>query len=127
MRRATKEDIPALVFLEAQLFPDNNLNETTLRNEFEIGECWVIEEEDEVVGYSLSRTVDGLTDLLRLGVKETSQSHGYGSQLLERVLLDHSPVMLTVRKDNERAMKLYFRYGFRIVGSLSDGGWVLRR
>jgi ribosomal protein S18 acetylase RimI-like enzyme len=36
--------------------------------------------------------------------------------------------MLTVRKDNHGAVRLYNQYGFEIVGHLQgDSGWVMKR
>jgi [ribosomal protein S18]-alanine N-acetyltransferase len=130
MRRATLKDLPALVDLETQLFPGNNMNETTLQNELELGECWLATDvaDTEIWGYCLVRRDGELLDLLRLGVLPNKRGMGVGSDLLNQVISGDDPVMLTVKKDNELAMKLYFRHGFHIVGHLaSDAGWVMKR
>lgn len=130
MRRATIDDTTALAALENRLFPENGMNEKTLQNELEIGECWLIKSEksENILGYCLVRRDGKLLDILRLGVVEEKRGRGMGAQLLEHVLKQGKITMLTVKRDNGVALKLYFKHGFKIVGYLaSDNGWIMRR
>ena len=125
MRLATKEDTVALSQLEMELFPDNCLNETTLGNELEVGRCWVEERDDQIVGYALVRKGPTLKDLLRLGVRKDYRRQGIGERLLDKVVSENKPTMLTVQKDNDNALGIYLRTGFKIVGQLDHSSWVM--
>jgi [ribosomal protein S18]-alanine N-acetyltransferase len=129
MRRAIKNDTIKLAELETLLFPDNSMNETTLANELELGECWLYTtpNDEEICGYVLVRRDGELLDILRLGVHPKRQRTGIGTALLEQVL-SSQPTMLTVKKANSPALKLYLRHGFRVVGVLAnEGGWIMKR
>ena len=127
MRLATKDDTVALSELEMELFPDNCLNETTLRNELEIGSCWIEEVDGKIAGYALVRKDQNLNDLLRLGVRRDYRRDGIGKKLLERVIFSDQPTMLTVQKDNDNALGMYLQYGFKIVGQITHAAWVMKR
>jgi ribosomal protein S18 acetylase RimI-like enzyme len=123
------EDAMAVAALEAQLFPSNNLNETSIKLEIQTGEGWVVKEDGEVVAYLLGRWGDGMFDVLRLGVIPECRGRKLGSRLLDHVLqryLPH-PTILTVEKTNQLALDMYLKRGFKIVGELSGTSWVLRR
>jgi ribosomal-protein-alanine N-acetyltransferase len=130
LREASEADIPELVDLEAKLF-DNAMSETVLRRELEVGKgfVWVGNMTPLVLGYALVREDGDLLDLTRLGVDPAEQGTGIGTLLLRRVLSEGRPVMLLVRKDNQRAFRLYRSHGFEIVGHVTAPAhaWVLRR
>lgn len=130
MRKATIEDASTIAELEILLFPSNCMNERTISNEIAAGECWLVldHQKENVWGYCLVRRDGELLDILRLGVVPEHQGQGIATLLLEKAIEAGQPTMLTVKKDNRRALKLYLRHGFRIVGQLaSDNGWVMRR
>ncbi len=113
--------------LEYQLF-ENSMAETTLHRELEVGQGLVYEGLRCILGYALVRTDGDKLDLTRLGVGQGAQGSGIGSALLCEVITMGKPIVLTVLKHNHRAIRLYYRYGFEIVGHLvSDGAWALRR
>jgi len=108
--------------IENELF-DNSWNAGTLEREFaEDGQLWVAG--DPVEGYLLARTEEGLTDILRLGVKGACQGKGVGTQLLRCALRAFPRVMLSVRKNNQRAIRLYDRHGFKVLSDLGSS-WVM--
>lgn len=131
IRQATAEDADDIARLEMQLFPDNCMNETTVRSELETGNSYVIRQGDELIGYTLVRRDGDITDLLRIGVHPHHQSQGFGLKLLKLTSgtnLRYHPLMLTVRKNNTRALRLYRWVGFEIVGQLEAYGeqsWVM--
>lgn len=127
MKPVSTSDAPAIAELELDLFPDNCLNWKTIESEIRHGEGFVIYDGGRLVAYLLARTSEGLTDILRVGVLASEQGRGYGTALVEALLQirhQREQVMLTVRKDNDRALHLYRRYGFSIVGQLHDN-WVM--
>lgn len=130
MRLADPNDAERLEYLEHRLFPDNNLTAFSLTQEMKLGKCWVVERQKKIVGFLIARIVGSLIDILRVGVLPEHQGHGLGTKLVERALEETPEAMLTVRKDNVRALRLYQRLGFRIVGEVTSGvqpGWVMRR
>src|SRR3990172_848179 len=127
MRRASRADAESIAELETELFPDNNMNDVTIGNELSVGLGWVIYDE-VLVGYLLAHRDGELLDIIRLGVRSGYQGMGVGRALLEEALKQTETAMLTVKKSNQTALRLYLRRGFRIVGHLAgDTGWVLRR
>lgn len=126
IRPAVSEDIPRLLTLEYQLF-DNAMNDDMLVRELEVGRGLVcVTDESYVIGYALIRQEGQLLDLTRLGVDQLMQARGIGKRLLQRVLSEGLTTVLTVRKDNKHALRLYRDHGFRIVGHVS-GAWALCR
>lgn len=128
MRTISTVDAPAIAELELDLFPDNCLNWKTIECEIRCGEGFVIYSGGRLIAYLLARTLDGLTDVLRLGVIASEQGRGYGTLLVQTLLQvyhQRGEIMLTVRKDNERALRLYRHLGFSIIGQLHDN-WVMK-
>jgi [ribosomal protein S18]-alanine N-acetyltransferase len=131
MRPVTTDDADALAQLDALLFPENCFNETTLANEVRLGKGWCIDSKDRLVplaAYALVRDDGYVLDLLRLGVHAAFQRRGLGRLLLERVLQEERPTMLTVRANNATALRLYLKHGFQLTGRLVNGaGWTMLR
>lgn len=116
LREATLEDLEVLVELEQLLFPENCLNEVSLEAELENNRTWMVGQE----GYLMSRWGE-IIDVLRLGVHPLYQGRGLGRLLLRTLLLKADrQVMLTVKEDNELALKLYLSEGFKVVGHLGE-------
>lgn len=126
MRRALPEDADELAVLEGKLFPDNCFNERTLSNELKISRCWVEERGGKLIGYAIVRVDGAMADILRLGVLPGHHRQGVASRLLTVAMREAPSSMLTVRKDNEPALSLYFSFGFRIMGETQES-WVMIR
>jgi len=125
MRPATPDDADRIADIDMLLF-ENAFNEKTLRTELELGSCWV--EGAPALGYVLIRRDEDITDITRLAVHPEAQGKGIGKLLLLRALEMPGPHMLTVKKDNGRALELYKKHGFEIVAELPDiPAWVMRR
>lgn len=105
---------------------ENAFNERTVRIEIESGECLVLGE--PLAGYALVRRVKGITDITRLAVHPKYQGQGFGTRLLLEALRVPGPHMLTVRKDNRKAIHLYKKHSFKIVADLPDApAWIMKR
>jgi ribosomal-protein-alanine N-acetyltransferase len=124
VHRAQSCDALELALLEELLFPENAMSARTLRGELAGG--WGLVEGAPACGYVLVRDDGALVDVTRLGVHPAAQGQGIGARLLDAVLAEGRPAMLTVRKDNARALALYRRRGFAIVGS-AGASWLMRR
>ena len=125
---ALSSDASAIAELEYLLFPEVNLNEVSIDTELTLGTGWVIYHRNALAAYLFGRSAEGSPfDILRLGVHPDYQGRGLGSQLLLRALQHPKGAMLTVLKSNQRAIHLYRRFGFTIVGELTHAGaWVMR-
>jgi ribosomal protein S18 acetylase RimI-like enzyme len=124
LRPVTQEDADYLAALEIAVFPENAFNERTLAGELALGFGWMITQEQQPVAYALVRDDGDLLDLIRLGVDPNHQGKGLGLSLLNEVLKIRRRAILTVRTSNSKALRLYSRNGFKIVGQLSDS-WVM--
>lgn len=121
----TLDDLPAVLDLEHRLFTDDAWSEDTYRAELgDQGRTrhYVLAEEDGVVaGWAGLASAGGQGDVLTIGVHPDMQGRGLGARLLT-ALLDEAvargcgEVFLDVRADNDRARRLYERFGFTPVG-----------
>lgn len=117
VRYATVDDAEAIYELERQVFPDACVNEVSCSIELMVGRCWIADGQ----GYVLTRWGPEVIDVLRLGVLPEHQKKGLGRYMLRLVLLHADlPVMLTVKRSNAPALRLYQREGFTPVGLLPD-------
>lgn len=112
--------------LEALLFPENSMSPALLERESRVSRFFVIGE--PVQAYAIVGDDGRLLDLLRIGVDPAHQGQGLGTQLLDRALGLGRSMILTVKKDNHRALQLYRKHGFRIVGHFKESSaWALFR
>lgn len=132
LRRAKDQgDLEGICELENLLF-DNAFGWGTIRRELEASYVVVARTDHPFVpygvgGYAIVRPDPALADLLRLGVHPELHGTGIGQAILEDVLRRYpGPMMLMVRKNNSRALGMYRRRGFQIVGT-TDSSWVMRR
>lgn len=124
MQPIVPQDATAIAELEEDLFPDNCFNSKTLEKEILAGLGTVHYDSNVLVGYWFGRNGNGLTDILRLGVRESHQGQGLGKALLCHATGPTGKYMLTVRKDNEAAIKLYLKHEFRIIADTGES-WIL--
>lgn len=123
MRRALPEDAAEVAYLEMKMFPENCFNEYTLRQEFKYSSCWVIEG-PVLRGYLITRVDGDLVDIMRVAVREEYQGMMLGFRLMNKALSLAPRATLMVRKDNERALRLYLGLGFRIAGEFEQS-WMM--
>lgn len=122
-------DAEKIAELEIALFPENCFNEQTLKREISIGGGLVAYQNGELLGYLLIRWdfANELMDIIRIGVRPTSQQLGIGTTLLKQALDNtESSSMLMAKKTNLPALRLYHRFGFNIVAQ-TDHSWVMVR
>jgi [ribosomal protein S18]-alanine N-acetyltransferase len=121
-----REDMPAILALERELFPDDAWTPEMFAAEFAQSSSrrlyLVAEEGTTVVGYAGMMFTGGpQADVLTLAVDPAHWGQGTGAALLcalvdEAARRGHAEVMLEVREDNPRARGLYLRHGFTEVG-----------
>jgi [ribosomal protein S18]-alanine N-acetyltransferase len=125
VRALTFDDLPGVLELENVLFTDDAWSEQTYRGELaDPGGTrhYILAEEDGVLaGWAGLAAAGGQGDVLTIGVRPELQGRGVGSILLtalleEAALRGCGEVFLDVRADNDRARRLYERFGFTAVG-----------
>ena len=119
-------ELEAVEDLENLLF-DNGMNARSLERFVLCGGSCVLEEREGVVaGYVLYVNAVECVDLSRLAVSPVYEGCGIGTALLQHVLDLGRPVLLCVEKTNQRALTLYKKHGFHVVGDYSsDNRWVM--
>ena len=134
LRRMVVGDLPAVLDLEHDLFPEDawtrEMFAGELRDDLSDRYYLVAEEDGRVVGYAgllapvsrrPRRGSGGQADVLTMAVASSHWGQGIGSALLEALLAEAAArgcteVFLEVRVDNPRAQRLYHRHGFAGVG-----------
>lgn len=102
------------------------MGEIARRSNFVPGATWLVQGEQPESGWENCGTVQGVSDrgifgaIQNLGVTPAHRGHGLGTRLLSEALrgflvagLDRA--YLEVTANNEGALRLYERFGFRIV------------
>ncbi|MEO5877280.1 MAG: ribosomal protein S18-alanine N-acetyltransferase [Streptosporangiaceae bacterium] len=121
----TTADVAAALEIENELFPEDSWTEGMLLGELadqgRTRHYVVVLAEDEIVGYAGLASAADQADVQTIGVRETAQGRGLGAALLTELLAEAArracaAVFLEVRADNDRAQKLYERFGFDVVG-----------
>jgi len=122
-------DIPPVLELERELFPDDAWSAGMFWSELADSRHpratrWytVAEEPDgRVAGYAGLMAVAGEGDVQTIAVAERHWGSGLGARLLTRLVAqavraDCAGMLLEVRVDNDRAQRLYRRFGFEPIG-----------
>lgn len=130
VRRIQETDAERVAELDAELFPEICWNENTVRREIHLG--WGLVATDgkgKVLGFLLARLDGQMTDVTRVGVTKKHQGKGLGSALVHAAIevVEGGPMMLTVRRDNEVAKKLYMKEGFTPRSVTKEGAFILVR
>lgn len=125
IRRATIEDLPAIMALERASFPTDAWSDAMMREELASphGHYVVLEQAGRIAGYAGLRAPKGAADgdVQTIAVAASARGRGSGRALL-RALLDAArdrgvrEVFLDVRDDNPVAQQLYRSEGFTEVG-----------
>lgn len=126
IREMTEADLPGVMELERELFPEDAWSEGIFLSELAEQPAtrhYVVAEEDGggLAGYAGLCAVAGDGDVQTIGVRARMEGRGIGSALLTALLNEAAArgceaVYLEVRADNERAQKLYERFGFERIG-----------
>lgn len=83
-------------------------------------QCVVLEQEGDVIGYSILSVAAGEAHILNICVHPEYRSRGYGEKLLDEILFraraaSVREIFLEVRPSNEHALALYRKKGFHKV------------
>ncbi|MGD9962101.1 ribosomal protein S18-alanine N-acetyltransferase [Nocardioides sp.] len=114
IRAATGADAEAIASLELTLFGVDAWSLDQVRDELSgPGRAALVAEEDQVVGYLITRLVDDVSDLQRIGVHPERQRQGLAAALLAEALARPAArMLLEVAQTNAAARAFYARAGF---------------
>lgn len=120
-----KEDWNSLDKLEAEIFPEDRLNENDFQRMLDTQRMFALESEsNQLIGYLYVAPYGDETGIIgRIGVTKTQQKKGLGSQLMQYAINWFQEqgrirkVILRTQDFNITAQKLYTKFGFRTVGT----------
>lgn len=122
VRPATEGDVPALLEIEHQSFP----NQSWHAEDFLADECIVAEMNGRIIGFLVSRQSFGGNgrdlperEILNLAVTPPLRRMGIASTLLRHELRHKATYFLEVRESNKAAQMLYRQFGFVEIGRRS--------
>jgi [ribosomal protein S18]-alanine N-acetyltransferase len=125
LRPMARADLPKVARLEVTLFGEEAWSADMLATELagEPARYYLVAADDSVIaGYAgMLAPGGGQADVLTVGVAHDRWGEGIGAALVENLLAEATrrgctEVLLEVRVDNDRAQRLYRRYGFDSVG-----------
>ena len=126
LRQMIKADMPRIMALEQELFPEDAWTPEMFAGEFAQPASrrlyLVAEEGSALIGYAgMMFTGGSQADVVTLAVDPEHWSQGTGTALLSALVDEagrrgYTEVLLEVRKDNPRARRLYLRHGFTEIG-----------
>jgi [ribosomal protein S18]-alanine N-acetyltransferase len=126
LRPMSKADMPRIMALEQELFPEDAWTPEMFAGEFaqpaSRRHYLIAEERDALIGYAgMMFTGGSQADVVTLAVDPARWGRGTGSALLSALVEEagsrgYTEVVLEVREDNPRARRLYLRYGFTEIG-----------
>ncbi len=72
---------------------------------------------EKVLGYLEIRLVDGVIDVMNLFVNEENRRNGIATKLMNEMIdsEDYSRIMLEVNENNNNAIRLYNKLGFKEI------------
>jgi ribosomal-protein-alanine N-acetyltransferase len=126
LRTATIADLEAVAELEVEVFGMAAWSWDSVEGEFdaldESRHIMVAVDGAEVVGYASLMYVAELADLQRIAVRKDHRRQGLASELLQAVLdaavaRACQKTLLEVAADNQPALALYERFGFRRIST----------
>lgn len=118
--RAEKIDYAAFSHLNNLIFPNEPVSEYEYQ-EFISANFWAIYDQDTFIGYSVMTTSGEQAHIRRIGIHPDFRSQGFATKLMDTMLKrakgqNVNVVDLSVQQDNQSAINLYKKYGFRVTG-----------
>ena len=124
-RAATREDLPTLFSIEAELYPIDAWSLDIFDSEFDgipDTRYYIVAESNEIIGYAglFSPLTGEVADIQTMTVVKSEQGKGIGKALLKLLVIEalrrEAPdVLLEVREDNASAIGLYLSAGFEEI------------
>jgi ribosomal-protein-alanine N-acetyltransferase len=118
-----EDDIPQIQVIEREIFPTPWPKNAYYRELHHNRSAYyiVLRKEEEVVGYAGLWKMSDEAHVTTVGVRARDQGKGYGHALMAALIqrayqLGSRWLTLEVRPSNEVAVKLYEKFGFKVIG-----------
>lgn len=119
--------ICALMMSDTDPWITLGMNYSQCLNAFE-GDCkevYVVSCENEIIGFVILQVCGTFSGYIQtICIREDSRGQGFGTMLLEfceqRILKFSPNVFICVSSFNSEAIKLYYEFGFKLVGELDN-------
>lgn len=125
LRKMARDDVPAMLVIE-QAAQGAPWTEDTFKICFEQNfEGWVLEIDEQIAGYIVLGMQADECHILNLCIARKFQRQGHGRTLLEYGMREAKQrgiaiAYLEVRRSNSRAINLYSKLHFRMIGERRD-------
>lgn len=126
LRKARRDDVIAIAELEKRTY-STPWSRQSFESELSRPNVifWVVEVDNVIVGYQIGWKILDEYHLHNLAVDAAFQGTGIASFLLKELIrmvgqLALGSIELEVRKNNQAALKLYEKFGFKVVGVRKD-------
>jgi ribosomal-protein-alanine N-acetyltransferase len=128
LRRATVDDVDAIMLLETALFENDAWSPTMMARDVADPSCYYLvafppDEPQRIEAYAGLLAPKGASqgDIQTIGVAETARGRGLGRTLMQALITEAHKrgareIFLEVRADNPTAQRLYLRLGFEELG-----------
>ena len=121
IREMKKEDIPAIMILEKELF-STTWEEEMFLEEIDKQYAYIMEIKDKIIGYICGWKLLDEFNVTNIAIATDYQRKGFAKALVQFLmskLLDEKcfKFFLEVRESNDSAKKLYKNMGFSLIGS----------
>jgi len=118
-----EDDIPEVQAIEKEIFPTPWPRNAYYRelNHNRSAYYIVLRRDDQIVGYAGLWKMSDEAHITTVGVRATEQGKGYGHALMAALIqrayqLGSRWLTLEVRPSNEVAVRLYEKFGFKVIG-----------
>jgi ribosomal-protein-alanine N-acetyltransferase len=120
VRRMNKEDLDTIVQLERQVFPDpwsrTSFEYEIFQNPFSLP--LVLVQDSEIFGYAVIWKIYEEFHIANFAIRPDQQGKKFGNLFFSKILElreDSAFALLEVRESNQRAIRLYQKFGFRTI------------
>lgn len=125
IQQATKENVNELKDIEDSLFDKNNypLSKSSFYNFIKKQNLYIYKVDNQIAGYIVLINYKKSIRIYSLGIKKEFQGKGISKEIIKFViekLKNDLNIILEVRVDNYKAIKLYESLGFKILKKLDN-------
>lgn len=120
IRQAISKDVNELFRLEMSVFEadDFALTKRSFYYHIKRNLLLVAKKDDEILGYILVFSHLKIPRIYSLAVSKKARNLGIATLLLDNILSKFPTLRLEVKQNNQNAIKLYQKFGFKIIKKL---------